>query len=88
MFKFIQSGKDCLVKYPDGEVRTLTSNEIENFYQRINSVIDILGLKEAYYKAKEQQDIYLIDFARDNDIDLDACLYAVITNFRLEKPLV
>ena len=88
MFKFIQSGKDYLVKYPDGEVRTLTSPEVESFYQRINSVIELLGLKEPYYKAKEQQDISLIDFAKDNDIDLDACLYAVITNFRMERPLV
>ena len=64
MFKFIQNGRDYLVKYPDGEVRTLNSSEIESFYQRINSVIELLGLKEAYYQAKEKFDIGLLDFAQ------------------------
>ena len=88
MFKFIHRGKDYLVKYLDGEERTLTSSEVESFYQRINLVIELLGLKDSYYHAKENFDIGLLDFAKDNDIDLDACLYAVITNFNFEKPLV
>lgn len=76
------------MKYPDGELRALTSSEIESFYQRINSVIELLGLKDAYYRAKENFETGLLDFAIEHDIDLDACLYAVITNLRLEKPLV
>jgi len=88
MLKFIQSNRDYFVKYPDNELRTLTSSEIESFYQRINSVIDLLGLKESYFQAKEEFDISLLDFAKENDIDLDACLYTVLTNFRLESPLV
>ncbi len=88
MFSFIQNGKDYFVSYPDGEMRALSSIEIEKFYQRINSVIDLLGLKEDYYKSKEEEGKSLLEFAIENDIDLDACLYSIITSFKLEKPLV
>ena len=87
MFKFIQDGKEYFVKYPNDEMRPLTNIEINSFYERINSVIDILGLKDEYDKAKEQS-ISLIEFAFEKDIDLDACLYAILSQFRLERPLV
>ena len=87
MFKFIQEGKEYFVKYLNEEKRPLTNLEINNLYERINSVIDILGLKEDYDKAK-LDNLSLIDFAYYKDIDLDACLYATLSQFRLERPLV
>ncbi|MBC7473029.1 MAG: hypothetical protein H7263_01965 [Candidatus Sericytochromatia bacterium] len=88
MFKFVQEGKEYFVKYPNNEKRLLNNSEIESFYQRINSVLDILDLKSEYEKTKEQRNINLIEYATEKDIDLDACLYAVLSQFRLEKPLV
>lgn len=88
MFKFVKEGKKYLVRYPNDEIRELIPLEIDSFYDRLNKVIDTLGLKEEYLKAKEESNISLIDFATDEDIDLDACLYAVLSQFRLEKPLV
>lgn len=88
MFKFVQQGKEYFVKYPNDEMRPLSNPEVNSFYERINSVIEILGLKEEYEKIKLGQDINLINFAFEKDIDLDACLYAVLSQFRLEKPLV
>jgi hypothetical protein len=88
MFKFVKEGKKFLVRFPNEEVRELMPSEIDSFYDRVNKVIEALGLKNEYLLAKEKNDISLIDFATEMDIDLDACLYAVLSHFRLEKPLV
>ena len=88
MFKFVQQGNKFLVKYPNEEIRELIALEIDSFYDRINSVLDTLGLKVDYFKLKAESDISLIDYAIQEEIDLDACLYAVLSQFRLEKPLV
>lgn len=88
MFKFVLEGKKFLVNYPNGEIRELSPQEIDSFYDRINNVIETLDLKNEYFKLKGEKGISLIDFALEKDIDLDACLYAVLSQFRLEKPIV
>lgn len=88
MFKFIKQEKKYMVQFPNLEIRELVHSEIDSFYDRVNKVIDTLGLKTEYLLSKEKSGISLIDFAIESDIDLDACLYAVLSNFRLERPLV
>ncbi|MFN8577307.1 MAG: hypothetical protein U0354_10655 [Candidatus Sericytochromatia bacterium] len=85
MFKFVREGKKYLVQFPNEEIRELLPSEIDSFYERVNKVIEALGLKNQYIESKEQKDTSLIDFAIEMDIDLDACLYAVLSHFRLEK---
>ncbi len=87
MFRFVLKDKKFLANYPNGEVRELVPQEIDSFYERINSVIETLDLKSEYFKLKEEMNISLIDFALEKDIDLDACLYAVLSKFRIEKPV-
>lgn len=88
MFKFVRQEKKYMVQFPNQEIRELVPSEIDSFYDRVNRVIDTLGLNNSYMLAKEKNGTSLIDFAIDNEIDLDACLYAVLSNFRMEKPVV
>lgn len=88
MFKFVQIGREYFVKFHNDEIRILTNHEIELFYERINYVITLLGLKEDYLRAKSLNGKSLLDFAVENDIDLDACLFPILSKYNLEKPLV